>query len=61
MTRVSVKVVQNNRKEGTYVCQVFVEGRANIVSGVNYKHDTKGNGTCTVTVTGERLLLTAQY
>ena len=52
MTRVTVQVVQNTRKEGTYICQVFVEGRVNIVNGT-YKHDKKGNGTCNVTVTGK--------
>ena len=52
MTRVTVQVVQNTEKKGIYACQVFVEGRVNIASG-SYKHDTKGNGTCAVTVTGE--------
>ena len=52
MTRVTVKVNQPVREERTYICQVFVEGRVNIVNEI-YKHDTKGNGTCNVTVTGE--------
>ena len=52
-TRVTVKVYQNKiRDVGLYACQVFVEGHENIVSG-SYNHDTKGNGTSTVTVTGE--------
>ena len=52
MTRVTVKVDQPVREERTYVCQVFVEGRGNIVSGT-YKHDTKGSGITTVNITGE--------
>ena len=52
MTRVTVKVVQNNREEGDYACQVTVEGRVNIVSG-DYNHVTKGSGVTDVMVTGE--------
>ena len=51
-TRVTVKVTQYSRYKRTYACQVFVEGRKNIVSG-SYNYDVKGNGTCNVTVTGE--------
>ena len=51
MTRVTVKVVQPIRVEGTYSCQVNVEGRMNIV-GDNYYYLEKGDGTTTVTVTG---------
>ena len=52
MTRVTVKVVQTTREGGDYACQVFVEGRVNIVSGT-YKHSTKGSGVTEVMVTGE--------
>ena len=52
MTCVTVKVNQPVREAGTYICQVFVEGRVNIVNGT-YKHDKMGNRTCNVTVTGE--------
>ena len=52
MTRVTVKVVQNTRKGGMYACQVTVEGRLNIVNGT-YKHNTKGSGIATVSITGE--------
>ena len=52
MTRVTVKVVQNNREGGTYACQVTVEGRVNIVSGT-YEQTTKGIGVTDVIVTGE--------
>ena len=52
MTRVTVKVEQP-REEGTYQCEVTVEGRVHIDSNTNYAHDTRGTGTSTVTVTGE--------
>ena len=52
MTRVIVKVDQPFRKERTYICQVTVEGRVNIVSGF-YAHDTKGSGVTNVTITGK--------
>ena len=52
MTRVTVKEVQAIRKEGMYACQVFVEGRVNIVSGT-YEPNTKGDGVTEVNVTGE--------
>ena len=53
MTRVTVKVNHYFiRNKGTYACQVFVEGRVNIVNGT-YDHDTKGSGTCAVNITGE--------
>ena len=57
MTRITVKVNQY-RYEGTYACQVFVEGRVNIASG-SYFYDTKGNGTSNVDITGEQILMTA--
>ena len=34
------------------MCEVTVEGRENIVSGL-YNHDTKGSGVTYVTITGE--------
>ena len=52
MTRVTIKVEQSMRLEGTYACQVTVEGRMNIVSGL-YNYQQKGVGTTTVTVTGK--------
>ena len=53
MTRVTVKVEQEEKLAGIYACQVTVEGRVNIVSG-GYDHDTKGSGaTDEVMVTGE--------
>ena len=52
MTRVTIKVEQSMRLEGTYACQVIVEGRMNIVSGL-YNYQQKGVGTTTVTVTGK--------
>ena len=52
MTRVTVKVTQYSRYKRRYTCQVFVEGRVNVVSG-SYDYDTKGNGISTVEVTGE--------
>ena len=52
MTRVIVKVDQPFRKERTYICQVTVEGRVNIVSGF-YAHDTKGSGVTNVTITSK--------
>ena len=55
MTRVTVKVEQPLREERTYVCQVTVEGRVNIVSGT-YEHDTKGSGVTNVTITGKFMI-----
>ena len=53
MARVTVKVNPYFiRKNGTYACHVFVEGRVNIVNG-SYDYETRGNGTCTVDITGE--------
>ena len=52
MTRVTVKVNQPIRVKRTYVCQVIVEGRKNIVSGT-YDFLNKGNRTTNVTVTGK--------
>ena len=52
ITRVTVKVNQAIREERTYVCQVHVEGRMNLVSG-SYNYLQKGSGTTTVTVTGK--------
>ena len=52
MTRVTVKVFQSIRVKRTYFCQVFVEGRINIVSG-DYDFLQKGDRTTTVTVTGK--------
>ena len=53
MTRVTVLVVLPIREEGAYFCQVIVEGRVNIASGV-YAYDPKNTSTTTdVTVTGE--------
>ena len=52
MTRVTVKVDQPFREERTYICQVTVEGRVNIVNGF-YAHDTKGSGVTNVTITGK--------
>ena len=51
MTRVTVKVVQSIREKRTYICQVNVEGRMNIVSG-SYDFLEKGDGTTTVSVIG---------
>ena len=51
MTRVMVKV-QTTKQEGIYACQVFVEGRVNIVSGT-YEENTKGTGVTEVMVTSE--------
>ena len=53
VTRVTVNIVQASRVKRTYKCEVHVEGRVNIVSGV-YAHATKGTyGTTTVDVTGK--------
>ena len=52
MTRVTVKVVQPIRENRAYLCEVTVEGRVNIASGV-YAHDPKNTTTTNVTVTGE--------
>ena len=52
MTRVTAKVVQSTRMKRTYICQVHVEGRMNIVSSI-YSYLQKGDGTTTVTVTGK--------
>ena len=52
MTRVTIKVDQPNREERTYLCEVTVEGRVNITSGI-YAYDPKNTTTTTVTVTGE--------
>ena len=52
MTRVTIKVVQQIREKGTYICQVSVEGRKNIVTG-SYDFLNKGNRTTNVTVTGK--------
>ena len=51
MTRLSFTQTQP-RMETTYSCTVTVEGRQNIASGT-YDYDSLGNGTSTVTVTGE--------
>ena len=55
MTRVTLKVVQPIRENRTYLCEVTVEGRVNITSGV-YNYDPKNTTTTTVTVTSERKL-----
>ena len=52
MTRVTVKVNQLIREKRTYICQVHVEGRKNIVNG-KYDYLNKGNQTINVTVTGK--------
>ena len=52
MTRVIVKESQATKQEGIYACQVFVEGRVNIVSGT-YEENTKGTGVTEVMVTSE--------
>ena len=55
MTRVTVKVDLPIREERTYLCEVIVEGRRNIVSGI-YAHDTIGSAVTNVTITGKRSL-----
>ena len=52
MTCVTVKVHLPIREERTYLCEVTVEGRMNIVSG-SYNFDTKGSGLTNVTITGK--------
>ena len=52
MAHVTVKINQTIRVERTYFCQVNVEGRMNIVSGIYY-YLQKGYDTTTVTVTGK--------
>ena len=51
MTRLSINQTQP-RLGATYHCTVTVEGRLNIVSGI-YDYDPLGNGTSSITVTGE--------
>ena len=54
MTSVTVKVDQPIREGRMYRCEVYVEGRVGIVSGITYAHNTKGSIRSTnVTVTGE--------
>ena len=52
MTRVTVQVDQPNIEKRTYLCEVTVEGRVNITSGV-YNYDPKNTTTTTVTVIGK--------
>ena len=53
MIRVIVKVDLPIREERTYLCEVTVEGRMNIVSDGSYDFDTKGSGVTNVTITGK--------
>ena len=51
MTRVTLTLT-STRQPRTYTCNVTVEGRVNIVGGI-YNFANKGNGTTTVSITGE--------
>ena len=56
MTRITVKVDQPIREKRTYRCEVYVEGRKNIVSGT-YDHLPMGpptlNSSTSVIITGK--------
>ena len=56
MTHVTIRPSPQTREGATYSCQVIVESRVNIDSGM-YDFDMKGSGVSTVTVIGECILL----
>ena len=52
ITRVSFEELTQPKQGATYSCNVYVEGRTNIASGV-YDFDQLGSAISTATVTGE--------